>query len=254
MNNVVILNWQKFFLIKPAATDSISNPYNQLSVRAAYINFLLKKNRIENARNQAFKLMPAGQQLNNNDYKLAAAGFLKRLYDTLKNTDSAYYYLQLQYAFRDFVFSQDKTNKIQSLEFSEQIRITDEEVKKIKEEEQRKQNIQFVLIALGIITFIILFLVLSHSIIINAKLIEFFGVIALLIVFEFLNLLLHPFLERITHHSPVLMLLALVGIAAMLVPLHHKLEKWATHKLVEKNKQIRLASAKKTIEELEKNS
>ena len=245
---------ETFFNKAIAATDSISNPYNQLSVRAAYINFLLKKNRIENARNQAFKLMPAGQQLNNNDYKLAAAGFLKRLYDTLKNTDSAYYYLQLQYAFRDSVFSQDKTNKIQSLEFSEQIRITDEEVKKIKEEEQRKQNIQFVLIALGIITFIILFLVLSHSIIINAKLIEFFGVIALLIVFEFLNLLLHPFLERITHHSPVLMLLALVGIAAMLVPLHHKLEKWATHKLVEKNKQIRLASAKKTIEELEKNS
>ncbi len=50
----------------------------------------------------------------------------------------------------------------------------------------------------------------------------------------------------------MLMLLALVGIAALLVPLHHKLEKWATHKLVEKNKQIRLTSAKKTIEELEK--
>ena len=48
------------------------------------------------------------------------------------------------------------------------------------------------------------------------------------------------------------MLLALVCIAALLVPLHHKLEKWATHKLVEKNKQIRLAAAKKAINELEK--
>lgn len=83
------------------------------------------------------------------------------------------------------------------------------------------------------------------------KMIEFLGVIALLIVFEFLNLLLHPFLERVTHHSPVLMLLALVCIAALLVPLHHRIEKWATAKLVEKNKKIRLASAKKTIEELE---
>ena len=67
------------------------------------------------------------------------------------------------------------------------------------------------------------------------------------LVFEFLNLLLHPFLERITHHSPVLMLLSLVCIAALLVPLHHKLEHLAVHKLVEKNKQIRLAEAKKTI-------
>ena len=83
--------------------------------------------------------------------------------------------------------------------------------------------------------------------------IEFLGVIALLIVFEFLNLLLHPFLERITDHSPVLMLLALVCIAALLVPLHHRVEKWATEKLVDKNKKIRLAAAKRTIEKLENN-
>jgi hypothetical protein len=76
-------------------------------------------------------------------------------------------------------------------------------------------------------------------------------VTALLVVFEFFNLLLHPFLQRITHHSPMLMLLALVCIAALLVPLHQKVEKWATSKLVEKNKQIRLAAAKKTIQQLE---
>ena len=240
-----------FFNKALSATDSISNAYNQLSVRTAYINYLLSGSKFEAARNQAFRLMQAGQQLNNNDYKLAAVGFLKKVYDTLKNTDSAYYYLQQQYTFRDYVFSREKTNKIQSLEFSEQIRITEEEVKKLKQEEQRKQNIQYVLIALGIITFLIIFLLLSRSIFINANVIEFFGVVALLIVFEFLNLLLHPFLERITHHSPVLMLLALVCIAALLVPMHHKVEKWATHKLVEKNKAIRLAAARKTIEKLD---
>jgi len=58
-------------------------------------------------------------------------------------------------------------------------------------------------------------------------------------------------LVRLTLHSPALMLLALVCIAALLVPLHHKLEKWATHKLVEKNKAIRLAADGRTIEELE---
>jgi hypothetical protein len=47
------------------------------------------------------------------------------------------------------------------------------------------------------------------------------------------------------------MLLALVCIAALLVPLHHKVEKWATTKLVEKNKEIRLAAAKKTIQQLD---
>jgi hypothetical protein len=42
-----------------------------------------------------------------------------------------------------------------------------------------------------------------------------------------------------------------VSIAALLVPLHHKVEKWAIEKLVEKNKQIRLSAAKKPIQQLE---
>jgi antibiotic biosynthesis monooxygenase (ABM) superfamily enzyme len=93
---------------------------------------------------------------------------------------------------------------------------------------------------------------LSRSFITNERVIGFFSVVALLLVFEFLNLLLHPFLGGITNHSPALMLLGLVCVAVLLVPLHHRLEKWVKEKLVEKNKQIRLAEAKKTIEQLEK--
>ena len=233
-----------------AQSDSMQYSYVKFIIKPVYINFLLKTSKISAAQEQARQLLETGKALNNYDFKQAAAGFLRSVYDSLRQTDSAYYYARLESAFRDSVFSKAKTNKIQALAFSEQLRISEEEAKKVQEAQQRKLNIQYALIALGIIIFIILFLLLSQSIIINAKVIEFFGVIALLIVFEFLNLLLHPFLERITHHSPLLMLLALVCIAALLVPLHHRLQKWATHKLVEKNKKIRLAAAKKTIEEL----
>ena len=235
-----------------AQSDSMQYSYVKFIIKPAYINFLLSSNKIADAQMLAQQLLETGKKLNNYDFKHAAAGFLRSVYDSLNQNDSAYYYARLETAFRDSVFSKEKINKIQYLAFSEQLRISEEEAKKIQEAGQRKKNIQYALIALGIITFIISFLLLSRRFITNSKVIEFFGVIALLIVFEFLNLLLHPFLERITHHSPVLMLLALVCIAALLVPLHHKLEKWATHKLVEKNKQIRLAAAKKTIEQLEK--
>jgi hypothetical protein len=155
---------------------------------------------------------------------------------------------------KDSLYSMDKTRNMEAMSFREQMRQQELAAEKIKAIDERKQNIQFALIAFGIISFIIIFLLLSRSLITNTKMIEFLGVVALLIVFEFLNLLLHPFLERVTNHSPVLMLLALVCIAALLVPLHHKVEKWATAKLVEKNKQIRLAAAKKTIEQLGKES
>ena len=168
------------------------------------------------------------------------------------NCDSTLKYANIYKIANDSVFSNKINQQIQVMTFDEELRQQELTTEKLKADNQRKQNLQYALLALGIITFIILFLLLSRSFITNTKLIEFFGVIALLIVFEFLNLLLHPFLERITNHSPVLMLLALVCIAALLVPLHHKAEKWATAKLVEKNKQIRLAAAKKTIEQLEK--
>ena len=71
------------------------------------------------------------------------------------------------------------------------------------------------------------------------KWISFFGILGLLIVFEFINLLIHPFLERVTHHSPFLMLMALVALASLLIPLHHRMEKW-----IKENKRILLKREK----------
>lgn len=166
------------------------------------------------------------------------------------NCDSTLKYAGIYKIANDSVFSNKINQQIQVMTFDEALRQQEASAEKTKVEEQRNQNIQYALLAFGIISFLILFLLLSRSFITNTKLIIFLGVVALLIIFEFLNLLLHPFLERVTNHSPALMLLALVFVAALLVPLHHWLEKWATSRLVEKNKRIRLAAAKKTIEKL----
>jgi tetratricopeptide (TPR) repeat protein len=144
-----------------------------------------------------------------------AAALLRKAYYAIGQKDSSYYYSDVKDAYSDSVFNEQQRNQIQNLSFSQQIKEKEEQARLSEEEQKRKQNIQYALIALGIIILLSLYLLLSHSFITNTKLIEFFGVVALLIVFEFLNLLLHPFLERITHHNPVLMLLALVCIAAL---------------------------------------
>ncbi|HSN59787.1 MAG TPA: tetratricopeptide repeat protein [Ferruginibacter sp.] len=177
----------------------------------------------------------------------------KLLLDIYRNTniDSAFKYSEMFRMANDSLFSAKTIQQTQWMTFEDEMRQKELAAEKIKTEEQYKQNLQYVLVAIGIIIFIILFLLLSRSFITNTRLIEFLGVMALLIVFEFLNLLLHPFLEGVTNHAPLLMLLALVCIGALLIPLHRRVEKWATSKLVEKNKRIRLAYAKKTIEKLE---
>ncbi len=179
----------------------------------------------------------------------------RNLAELYQNSDEhlAFDYLMNEVKLRDSINKANNKKEVKNMTLNEQERQRAIAEKQIQEEEQRNQNIQFALIALGLVLSIILFLLLSRSIIANERLIKLLGVLSLLIVFEFLNLVLHPFLQRITNNTPLLMLIALVAIAAILVPLHHRIESWATHRLVEKNKQIRLAAAKKTIEKLENN-
>jgi hypothetical protein len=54
-------------------------------------------------------------------------------------------------------------------------------------------------------------------------------------MFEFIAMLMHPYIEEWTHHSPVFMLLILVTIASILVPMHHKLEELMKSKLIKKS-------------------
>lgn len=219
-----------------------------------YAAYLVKRGDYKTAKSLSLEILYFAQQTISNDGISNVAEILKKIYSHVNNRDSAFYYAEMQIAYKDSLSNQKRIAEFQNITFAQQLKDIDEQTKVTEEAVQRKQNLQYALISLGIITFIIFYLLLSRSFITNAKVIEFFGIVALLIVFEFLNLLLHPFLERITHHSPVFMLLALVLIAALLVPLHHRVEKWATTKLVEKNKKIRLAAAKKTIQELETKS
>ena len=183
---------------------------------------------------------------------LETSNMLSRLFQRKHNIDSAFHYLAIARAANDSLFSQQRTMQFQSLAFDEKLRQQDllNEERKISEE--RTQNLQYAAIAVALISFLIFFFALSRSVIVNEKFIEFFSVLGLLAVFEFINLFIHPYLANLTHVSPVLMLLILICIGALLVPLHHKLEKWMTNVMVEKNKKIRLAAAYKTIEKIEK--
>jgi tetratricopeptide (TPR) repeat protein len=182
---------------------------------------------------------------------LDASNFLSSFYNNKGNIDSAFFYLKLSTVAKDSLSSKEKINEFQSLSFDEKLRQKEITAAEIKGKQERKHNLQFAAIAIGLITFIILFFAFSRSIIVKTKFIEFFGVLGLLAVFEFINLFIHPYLAHFTNDSPVLMLLILIGIGALLVPLHHRLEKWITNVMVEKNKKIRLAAAKRTIDQLE---
>lgn len=226
---------------------------NRIDAMAAssYSQFLFRNGQLQRAKLFGLRGLEASVKSLSKKYLLANVEVLQKVYSAAKQPDSAYYYASLELAYRDSLFNQENINAVNAISLNEHIRQKEEAIKSATETLQRKHNLQFAAIALGLVTMLIVFFVLSNTVIVNQRVIRFLGVLSLLILFEFINLLLHPFIGGLTHHSPFSMLLFMVCVAALLIPLHHRLEHWVTHKMVVKNNKIRLAAAKRTIQELE---
>jgi len=180
-----------------------------------------------------------------------AADLLRAAFKAQGRLDSAFHYSELKALFNDSLRSTANLNKLQDMAFEQELKAREDA--KLREEAAatRSRNIQFGIIALIVITLGIFLLIFSRTAVVGAKAIKNLSLIALLLFFEFINLLLHPFLDRITNHSPILMLLCMAAIAGLLIPLHHRMEKLITNMLVSKNNRVRLEAARRTIEELE---
>ena len=233
---------------------AISNSdYNALTeLYSGMLTLFDKRHQFDSSAYYGKKELAIAQELGSAAFMVDAYSDLFSIYKKSKLTDSALKYLEAETIIRDTLFSRDKLRQQQVLAFEEESRQREKQIELGIAAEKRKENIQFAAIAIGVICFIILFFLVSRSIIINASWIRLLGVLALLVSFEFINLAVHPYLSHYTNDSPLLMLSALVIIGALLIPMHHRIEKWVIEKMVEKNKAIRLAAARKTIERLEK--
>jgi tetratricopeptide (TPR) repeat protein len=231
---------------------NIRSRYEDAYALGAYSIFLLKQKDFENAKRYGLEGLTTARKSQAKKPFLSIVENLRKTYDALGQQDSAYYFAKLELTYRDSLFNQEKLNAVQDMTINEDIRQKEESIKQAEAATEHQHNVQYTAIAIGLITFIVLVILFSRTIYFSAKFIEFFGVLGLLAVFEFINLFIHPYLEEITHHLPALMLLVLIALAALLVPLHHKLEKRMMQIMVEKNKKIRLAAAKKTVAMLER--
>lgn len=230
--------------------DSINFQRSASGTAINYGKYLMKQKNYDEARNYGTKGFNIARRDHFKASVIEASGLLYDLYKRQSNKDSAYYYLEINHLYQDSLVAEQKANQLQGLIINQQLKDAELQAKAAQDKEQRQRNIEYAIIAFGLVVLMMLFLLLSRSIIVNTRVIEVVGVIGLLILFEFINLVIHPYLAEFTNDSPLLMLLLLVAIAAIIVPMHHRLEHWVKHKLVEKNKTIRLEAAKRTIEQL----
>ncbi|UEG54636.1 hypothetical protein LLH06_06635 [Mucilaginibacter daejeonensis] len=198
----------------------------------SYSWFLYRQGQLQQAKLNALQGFNKAEKADFGIEIINAASALSQIYTALKMPDSANHYYKVKDTYQAKIFDQQRLSRLQDITFTEQLRQAEEQARLAELEEQRHHNIQYAAIAIAIISFLVIFLLLSRSSVAGPKVIEFLGVVGLLILFEFVNLLIHPVVGKYTHHSPLLMLCVMVGIAALLVPMHHKLEHWIKHKFV----------------------
>jgi tetratricopeptide (TPR) repeat protein len=163
--------------------------------------------------------------------ELEAAEFLAEHYKETRNIDSAFAYLTYVHALNDSVNGKSRIRESQIISSNEQYRQAELEESRKHDKEVRSQQLQMLLIAMFIPVLFLITLLLSR-VRLHVQAIRLLGVLSLLFFFEYLTLLLHPTVERLTHHTPVYEILIFVAIAAFLIPAHHKLEHWVIHKLI----------------------
>jgi tetratricopeptide (TPR) repeat protein len=174
-------------------------------------------------------------------YKLGianAAELLEQYFEKRRTLDSALFYYKLAALTRDKILSEEKIRQVQNLQFNEKIRQQEMTAAKAKEKEERSHDLQLISIALFITLFTGGVIILNRRSV-NTKWIEFLEVLSLLLLFEFINLLVHPFVASITGHQPIFTLLLLMCIAAVLIPCHHRLEKWVKQRRDKKFRSVK---------------
>ncbi|MGC3945805.1 MAG: tetratricopeptide repeat protein [Chryseolinea sp.] len=223
-------------------TDAISNFTTSLSnskldgrparIAGAYLQ-LAKAYRMMNVTDSikynaehAFNLAQSHQL---NATLLGSSLLLSELFESKDDTQSLKY-LKIALTAKDSLFSTEKSRSVAMMSFNEAQRQQVMLDKQLQDQALHKRNIQYAGIAIGVLMFAILVMVFSRTRHASEKTIRFLTTLALLIVFEFLNLLLDPYINNVTQQVPLLLLLALVAIAGLLIPVHQ----WLEHRIHQK--------------------
>lgn len=215
--------------------EKSTNPASTMSFYAQLADVFQKMGRYDSAIALYTRVKEMADRIGQLEPAQRAAKHLDTLYSKSGNFQMASKYNSIYYQYKD---SLEKINKEKELA---QVEATDEQlrlvrIEKEKEEAKRKRfNIQYLGITIGI-TALFVALVMLGMFRVSRTTIKMLGFFAFLMFFEFIFLIFKKNIYSITKGEPLLDLLFMIGLAALLLPLHHWLEHKVIHYLTSHNR------------------
>jgi hypothetical protein len=211
-----------------------SNFYNR------YGQFLLRNGDVNGAIGMFTRSFELADSAGFMDYMLAAAHQLEDLYAGKKDFENAYRFAVLDKALNDSVANMAKKDELLNLEIDHETRQRQFAAEQERQQTIRRHSIQYTGMTIGILTVFIILIMLG-SLKVPELIIRSLGFFSFIFLFEFIVLLADHKIMEITHGEPWKVLLIKIFLIAILLPLHHAIEKRViayllSHKLLELSK------------------
>jgi tetratricopeptide (TPR) repeat protein len=160
---------------------------------------------------------------------------LDTLYTRTGNFQLAGQYNGIHYQYKDSIEKLNKEKELAQVEAADEQRRQERLAAEREETKRRRNNIQYMGITIGIVLLFI-GLVILGMFKVSATTIKMIGFFAFIMFFEFVFLIFKKNIYSITHGEPWKDLLFMIGLAALLLPLHHWLEEKVIHYLTSHNR------------------
>lgn len=190
--------------------------------------------------------------------KSFVANMLDSVYQQKGDYKQALYYNSQYHLYKDSLEKLGKEKDIMQAEAADEQQRQERITNELAEKKRQRNNIQYLGITIGIVAFFVL-LVVMGMFKVSATTIKMISFFAFIMFFEFIFLIFKKNIYSLTKGEPLKDLLFMIGLAALLLPLHHWLEDKVIHYLTSHNRltsaghHIRRKLFKKTGTAAEKN-
>lgn len=169
------------------------------------------------------------------DLVKGSAKQLDTLYGLTGQTDLAGQYKAVYYQYKDSIDKLKREKELTQVEAADEQQRQQRLQEEREEARKRRNNIQYMAITIGIVALFVALVVLGMFKV-SRGLIKAIGFFVFLLLFEFIFLVFKKNIYAITEGEPWKDLAFMIGLAAILVPLHHWLEHRVLHYLTSHNR------------------
>lgn len=170
------------------------------------------------------------------DHQIGGNNILSKCYQILQNCykkevkkDSFMIFFSKDAVLQSKIHGEALLNAVHNLQVQQVIFEKHQEDMRAERKLTHKKQVQYALIVGLIIVLLLILVFLSNSYLANKLILNAVASVIILTTFELLNIIFHEFIEEITHHNPVWMLLMVTLVAIALVPVRKKFQEIITY-------------------------